>query len=113
MGEVQSLIPASVNMMALTATATKTGCLSVSCVLGLKSPFVLTNCPAKTNLMYSVSTFKSVEMTFGKFANKLQRDRTDFPQRLSSTVDHLMCVVTYAGFYNTILAQYLPILKMH
>jgi len=33
MGEVQSLIPASVNMTALTATATKTGRLSVGRVL--------------------------------------------------------------------------------
>ena len=71
MGEVRSLITASVNMMALTATATRTDRLSVSHVLGLKSPFVLTKCPTKTNLMYSVSSFESV-VTFRKFADMLK-----------------------------------------
>ena len=95
MGEVRSLIPASVNMMALTATATRTDRLSVSRVLGLKSPFVLTKCPTKTNLMYSVSSFESVGVTFRKFADMLKRERTDFPKTIIYGRSFDMCANIY------------------
>lgn len=53
-GEVRSPLPIGVNVMALTATATKTIRYSVSKTIGLKSPYVITRSPSKNNLFYCV-----------------------------------------------------------
>ena len=57
-GEVRSLLPIGVNVMAVTATATKTIRYSVSKTIGLKSPYVN---PSKKNLFYCIGVFNGVE----------------------------------------------------
>ncbi len=49
-GEVRSLLPIGVNVMAITATATKTIRYSVSKKIGLKSPYVITRSPLLRNV---------------------------------------------------------------
>ena len=67
-GEVYSLIPSSVHMMALTATATRSDRLTVTRTVSLRNPFVLTKCPTKANLVYHVRPFKTIAETFKPFA---------------------------------------------
>ncbi len=91
-GEVRSLIPPSVNMMALTATATQSDRLSISHVLELKNPFVFAKCPTKTNLlMYSVTSFESVGVTFKKFVAMLKQDKISFPKTIIYARSFDMC----------------------
>ena len=56
---MKSLLPPGVNVLAMTATATRTIRLSVSRTLGLNKPFVIARSPCKRNLLYSVGTFSS------------------------------------------------------
>ena len=54
LGEVRSLIPKEVRIMALTATATvKTHC-TICKTLGMSEPVVMADSPNKANIKYSV-----------------------------------------------------------
>ena len=53
-GEVCSLVCESINVMALTATATCAVCHDVECVLGMKNPTIVVISPSKENIYYSV-----------------------------------------------------------
>lgn len=72
LGEVRSLIPQRVNIMALTATATKTVCLKVSSTLGMVRPVVIAR---KKKLLYSIGTFTTVSETFKPLLDRLRKDR--------------------------------------
>ncbi len=106
-GEVRSLIPPSVNMMALTATATQSDRLSISHVLGLKNPFVLAKCPTKTKLMYSVTSFESVGVTFKKFVAMLKQEKINFPKTIIYARSFDMCAKIFI-FLQDQLAIYSP-----
>ena len=54
MGEVRSLIPRDVRMVALTATATSKLRTQVTATLGMIDELVVTLSPCKPNIMYSV-----------------------------------------------------------
>ena len=60
-GEVTSILPASINIMALTATASKSLRYIVSKVVGLDNPYIIAMCPRKSNIMYSVSEFTDID----------------------------------------------------
>ncbi len=85
-GEVRSLLPIGVNVMALTATATKTIRLSVSKTIGLKSPYVITRSSSKSNLFYCVKSFKGIEETFHPLSQKLKSLRVNFPKTIRSVI---------------------------
>ena len=53
-GELCSLFPVGVNIMALTATATKQVRMRVCRILGMAHPFIVALSPCKHNIMYSV-----------------------------------------------------------
>ena len=54
LGEVRSLIPSHVHVMALTATATKCPVARVSAIVGLEDPKLITISPDKPNMCYCV-----------------------------------------------------------
>ena len=54
---MRSLIPSTIHVMALTATATQSVWIAVTNIVGLRNPFVITRCPARSNLIYSVGLF--------------------------------------------------------
>ena len=81
-GEVRSLVPKSVCVMALTATATRADRLAVSRTLGLRNPFILTRCPTKNNLIYHVGSFRSILDTFQTFADQLVLKLNLFPKTI-------------------------------
>ncbi len=82
-------------MMALTATATHMDHLSVCRILGLKNPFVITKCPTKANLKYSVHSYDSVSITFGKFVGMLKSEKTSFPKTIIYGRSFDMCSKIY------------------
>ena len=75
LGEIRSLLPSHVRMLALTATATKSVISSVSLMLGLESPVAIALSPSKANLIYNVGTFFDVEKTFKPLLQCLKADR--------------------------------------
>ena len=80
--EVRSLIPTSVHVMALTATATRSDISFISRIVGLRNPFVITRVPVIPNLIYAVGLFKSIPETFQNLAQKLVIERNKFPKTI-------------------------------
>lgn len=76
LGEVRSLLSQDVNVMALTATATKTSRKEICRVLGMRWSVVVAESPNKSNIKYSVlpksSTF---EETFAPLMEEVRRER--------------------------------------
>lgn len=70
LGEVRSLLPQHVNVMALTATATKSLRKSV-CTM--HHPFLVTVLPDKTNLIFRVEAYESLEMAFLPLIEELKQ----------------------------------------
>ena len=82
LGEVRSLIPQRVNMMALTATSTKEVRLEVSSTLGMVRPVVIALSPCKKNILYSIGTFTKVTETFKPLLERLRKDRNECPRMI-------------------------------
>ena len=74
---MRSVLPAGLNIMALTATATKTLRHSVSRTIGMCDPVVIAVPPCKKNIMYSVKAFESVADTFKPIVERLKLERTN------------------------------------
>ena len=72
MGEIRSLLPAAVKVLALTATATKTLRGKVAEVIGLIDPLVISVCPCKPNIVYAMSSFISLPDTFDPLLHELR-----------------------------------------
>ena len=74
LGEVRSLIPRKVNIMALTATATRTLRSGVCHVLGMKDPHIVTVSPDKSNVILRVSPFETYESAFKPVIGTLKKE---------------------------------------
>ena len=100
-GEVRSLVPKGINVLALTATATKPVRLAVSHTIGMRSPHVVAISPVKANIMYAVgSNFDNVEDTFGPVVMKLKAQRTSFPKMVIFVRSLSMAGNIYLYFMN-------------
>ena len=69
--EVRSLVPTSICLLALTATATKSICDDVSKILGMRNPLVVAVTPCKPNLIYYVRKNKRMEEALSTIVDKL------------------------------------------
>ena len=81
-GEIRSLVRESVNVMALTATATYRVRQDVERVLGMKHPVVYTLSPAKANIFYMVKKCDSATNAFIPMLEQLKVLLCDFPRTL-------------------------------
>ena len=63
-GEVRSLLPSDANILALTATATTKLRMDVASIIGMKNELVVSICPCKSNIMFAMTEFVSIEKTF-------------------------------------------------
>ena len=97
---MRSLIPSTVHVMALTATATQSVQIAVTNIVGLRNPFVITRCPARSNLIYSVGLFKSLPDTFEEFASKLKCEKTNFPKTIIYVRSFGLCADIYLYLKN-------------
>ena len=80
MGEIRSLIPPSVNMMALTATATRPLRTTVASILGMLEPTVIAVSPCKANIMYAIEQYESMDVSLGPIVKRLDKERTKTPR---------------------------------
>lgn len=81
-GELRSVLPKHVRMMALTATATKTLHDAVVKTLGMDNLVVVSESPDKPNIVFSVLEFQSMETTFEPLIEKLRIERTSMGRTL-------------------------------
>ena len=78
LGEVRSLIPETVNVMALTATATRDTHMAVCRTLGMVCPVIVSQVPNKPNIMYTVISHPgTLEDTFTPLVEEIRRYRTE------------------------------------
>ena len=86
-GDVRSLLPSHVTMLALTATATSQLRLKVTQMLGLKDKCVVSLSPCKANILYAVNKFQSIPETFQSHARSTLSPKTKiFLSRLFTVV---------------------------
>lgn len=103
LGELRSILPPKVNVMALTATATHTLRSSILKTLGMVDPFIISKSPHKENISFSVSEFQSIEESFTPLAKELidkqqHADRTIvFCQRLNDCANVFAFFKSYLG----------------
>ena len=73
LGEVRSLIPKEVRIMALTATATVKTCCTICKTLGMSEPVVVADSPNKANIKYMVHLNPGIlEETFASVVEELR-----------------------------------------
>ena len=77
LGEVRSIIPESVHVMALTATATNTTRAAIIKTLDMRKPTVISVHPGKENIMYYVVEKSSLSVSFAPICDKLTHQRTE------------------------------------
>ena len=70
-GELRSIIPSNVNMMALTATASNSLRRQVMKTLGMRNASVISVPQNKNNIKYIVKKFETLENSFGPLAEEL------------------------------------------
>ena len=79
--EVRSLIPPSVHMMCLTATATKSLREEVIAILGMKNPEVIAVSPSKLNITFMIKKFDNIQ-AFSPLVSGLLKQRGEFPRTI-------------------------------
>ena len=97
-GEVRSILPGGLNIMALTATATKTLQYSITRTIGMRDPYILTRSPCKKNMMYSVSKFEAVPTTFKPVVERLKSEREKMPRMIIYGKSFGVCADIYLFF---------------
>lgn len=99
-GEIRSIIPEGVNILALTATATKSLQYNVATILGMYKPITVAVSPCKANIMYAVSSYSSLSETFGPILLHLKKERTKMPRLIIYCLRYEDCADLYIFFRN-------------
>ena len=79
LGEVRSLIPSTVNVVALTATATTKNRNKIT-ILGMCKPVIISESPDKSNLIYHVEERTTIDKVFTPLVEKIRREKTRMPR---------------------------------
>ena len=95
LGEVQSLISSNVHVRAVTATAMKSLRREACHILGMSNPFVVTVSPDKSNIVFHVSPFTTLEGTFKPVTEELRKER----MRMARTIIYCQQQETCARLY--------------
>ena len=82
LGEIRSILPSHVNILAMTATATASLRRCVIKTLGLRNIVTITENVDKTNIIYSVLPFESIETSFRRIIQRLRVERTRMPRTI-------------------------------
>ena len=95
LGEIWSLLPDSVHVMALTATITKSVRLELEKFLEMRDAVSVVLNPCKSNIMIFVSEYRSIPKTFAPLLYKLRNERTMCPR----TIIYCRSLDDFANFY--------------
>ena len=93
-------MPAHVNLLAPTATATRTSRMDVTRLLGMRNEKVISLSPCKANITYDVIPFVSLHESFSKVVERLQNERTTFPRMIVYCRRFEDCANLYLHFKN-------------
>ena len=79
LGDIRSLLPSNIHIIALTATATKETLKVVSNRLSLESP-VLVGCPPdRKNIFYNVQAMPSVDIFCAQISSEIKSFGLEYP----------------------------------
>ena len=95
LGEVRSLIPKYVNILALTATATKSTREVVIKLLNMKNPSIISTSPSKDNVIYTVSKKNCMEDVVEKVKDSIILEGINFHK-----------VIIYCRYYREVAEMY-------
>ncbi len=95
MGEIRSLLPTDVKVLAMTATATRALRKKIEEVIGLVDPLVIAISPCKPIIIYAVSHFTSITEAFIPILTVLIQQRTSFPRTIIYCRTHQHCSKLY------------------
>ena len=97
-GEVRSIIPEKINIMALTATATRSLRKSVKKTLGMKNTVVVELSPDKPNIFLSVEEVDGVKGAFLPVVERLKNLRTGMGRIIILCQTRDECPMLYSFF---------------
>ena len=106
LGEIRCLIPPSINLLALTATATVTTRKKIQCILGMKDPVIIAVSPDKANMSYWVKERGTIEETFAPLAAMLRNERTKMPRVIIFCRRCEDCASIYDFFLSTLKHEF-------
>ena len=101
-GEIRSLLPPNVNVLALTATASTELRIQIAKMLSMKNEVVVSLSPCMPNIMYAVSSFESIEVTFHPLLVRLSRERASFPRMIIYCRRYEECADLYLYFRDSL-----------
>ena len=105
-GEIRSLLPSGVPMMALTATATSKLRAEVASILGMTEELVVSISPCKENIMYCIGKFSTIPETFLPIVDRLRNDRASFPRTIVYCRRYEHCANLYAFFRESLRNEF-------
>ena len=97
-GEIRSILPKHVNVMALTATATVLLREHVVKTIGMIDPAVVEVSPEKDNLYFSVSEFQSINVSFQPLMTEIKIKRTQMERTLIRPLDCTNLWISFCKF---------------
>ena len=98
LGEIRSLVPSKINMMALTATASKTLRLEISLILGMRDYVLVERSPDKPNVYLVCQEFQSLQETFGPVVERLRIERVAMGRIIIFCKKRHLCSQIYSYF---------------
>ena len=101
-GEVRSLIPKGIHMMAMTATATQQLRSSITSILGMHDPVIIAVSPCKANIMYAVESYESLDQAIGPFVARLQKERAKMSRTIIYCRSYSDCADLYLYFRDNL-----------
>ena len=97
-GEFRSLLPSSVNLMALTATATSKLRKRVISLVGMIDPVVTYVSPCKPNIVYRLDKFDNIKNTFEPLLERIKKERCTLPRVIIYCRRYDDCSCLYSFF---------------
>jgi bloom syndrome protein len=90
-GDIRSLLPTSVNILALTATATRETYKIVCDRLSMPQPALIAVSPCKSNIFYTVLPEITVEEISKQISDGILNERHNYPKTIIFTRDYRTC----------------------
>ena len=95
LGELRSVLPSSVKVLALTATATEETFKANVDRLSLKDPTIVALPPERPNIFYSVHEMVSMDSFSSNIARDIKQKKTDYPETVIFCWQYLDCTNMY------------------
>ncbi|XP_065909910.1 uncharacterized protein [Dysidea avara] len=105
-GELCSLVPQKVNIMALTATATVKPRKEVADIIGLYNEVVISISPDKPNIVYMVKEFVTVSQTFSPLVEVVAKNGLSVPKTIVYCYRMEDCATLYLYFRESLKKKF-------